>query len=591
MILCNNVVNQQKTSKIAEAVLRDMKNRISLSLGPFGKSTIDGSDSADILITKDGYHLINRVNYNDPVANIFAKMYKDLSRALVSSSGDGSTSCLVAAYHFFIGLRDSIENGILKGVRQKEIMDTVNRLINLISDRIKELALPVSDDLKEIKAIASVSLNNNVELGEMIADIYKNIGREGYITVKLGNSLRTYTDETDGFMINFGRMDEIFVNNDNNESELRDSAIMIFNTTINSQEQIGYVVGAINSINDNIEQNRLNPDIPCKYRSVTIIAPGFGAGLVNRLRKATASYTNKRAAINFNLIQYSASSEFDREMLYDISIMCGAKVITESEREEGSLELYMEKTTELPQANQMLIGEGRSTLGDYLGFAKRIISAKRNTTFYGGAEINESIDIEKGRIKAELESLKDDEGEIKRKYELNKRLAVICKKLVTIYVGGFNETNRKTDMELIDDAVNACKSAIEHGYVVGGNTVIARAIDLVSADPDLSEIEMEILKIIRQAFKLVLVEVFGNKFDLGDEEQLKFVNNMVDQCQNSYTMYNLLTDELTIDDIINPANTDIEILKHVTTIISLIMTSNQFITRNANELVEELDFE
>lgn len=607
MLLCSNIVPQRKTSVIADAVLKHMKESICKSLGPFGANTINGTDIADILVTKDGYHIINQAFYNDPVANIFCKIFQDISLELVGSTGDGSTSCIDGAYHFNAGLKESIENGELKGVRQKEMIDSIKYVVGIMMDELRVLSVPVSEDLKEIKSLASVSLNNNEVLGDMISDIYKEIGLEGYINVKLGNTSRTYSDMTDGFMFNFGRMDEIFVNNENNESVLKDSAIMIFNSSVNSDEQEGYAIFALNMINKCI-----NEGYDLKYKSLTIIAPSFSSTFVNVFRRILTEYANKGRRLNFNLIQYSTASEFDREMLYDISIMCGARIITESEKDAGKLVLSLDKTlvqeeidissekdVESDDIEPQVVGDPMeiklSSIGDYLGYAKKIISGKRTTTFYDADERTDAIEIERGRIKTELQEVIENNSDIKRKYELNKRLAIINKKLVTIYVGGYNEATRKSDKELIDDAVSACRSAIEHGYVVGGNLAIAKIIEIMECQIDagvlkMNNVQQAILKIIGQAFRNVLKDVFGNKYDLGDEAQAAKVETILDTCISNYTMYDLITEEYTSNNIINPVDTDIEILKHVTSIISLVMTSNQFITKNANEIVGELDF-
>lgn len=568
MLLASNIVNREKTSKIAGIVLQHMKEAICRSLGPYGAPTIVGVDDADILMTKDGYHIINMVAFNEPIAMTFAKIIKNLSKELVSTVGDGSTTCVVAAYHFFVLLQEEMTNGELKNVRQKQIMDTINTLIELIVKEIKKISVPVSEDLSEIKALASVSLNNNVEMGEMIANIYKKIGTEGYINVELGNGPVTYTDETDGFMINFGRMDEIFVNNDYNQSELDECGILMFNSAINSKEHEKYVADVLDQINQGITP----------YKSLLVIAPGIGAGLINRLRSLIAAYQKQGARLNFNIIQYSTSTEFDRAFLYDVGLMCGATVITESEKEEGNLISLFSKNGQAKIEN---------SIENYIGYAKKVVSGKRTTTFYGGNEVTDKIEIEKNKILTELKEIESDERELVRKYELRKRLATLTKKIVTIFVGGYNEANRKSDKELIDDAVNACRSAIKNGYVIGGNLAINEAIKNIDINL-LSSTEICILDIISEAFKLVLKDVLGNLYDLGLEEDMQTVNNIVEACTNNYVMYDLIEDKFTSTDIINPADTDIEILKHATSIISLILTSNQFISRNTNELITEL---
>lgn len=585
MLISTNITPRNKTSKIAQVVLKNMKEAICRSLGPYGAPTIVAVDDADILMTKDGYHIIRMAAYNEPISNTFAKIIKDLSKELVTSVGDGSTTCVVVAYHFFMLLQKEMETGLLKGCRQKEIMDTVNLVVSEVIEEIKKLARPVSDDLSEIKALASVSLNNNEEMGEMIANIYKKIGTEGYINVQLGNSTNTYTDETDGFMINFGRMDEIFVNNDYNESELHNSAVLIFNSALNSDTHERFIRETINLINNNIylKNSAANNGIKSyPYESLTIICPGLGVGVVNMLKSFINQYKNKGARINFNIIQYSTSTEFDRTFLYDIAIMCGATVITETENEEGKMQVSFERTN----LNQ---DDAKDTIGNYVGFAGKIVSGKRTTTFYDATESKNEIAIEKNKILTELKELNNDSGQFVRIYELRKRLATISKKLVTIYVGGYNEANRKSDKELIDDAVNACKSAIKNGYVIGGNLIIHQALENILNREETSDIFKAVAGVVDEAFRLVLKDVFGNKYDLENPKDSDLVDSIIDICRTENKMYDLIGQTYTDTDIINPADTDIEILKHATSIISLILTSNQFISRNTNHLIADIE--
>lgn len=582
MFLCSNVVNNNKTKEIAEAVLKHMCDAISKSLGPYGQKTIVATDMANVLMTKDGYHIIKDMKSNETISMTFINMIKDLSRELVTSVGDGSTSTVVAAYKLFVLLKKELETGSLKDAREKTVMSEMSNVIEMLIEEIKSISQPISETLEEIDALAAVSLNNNAKIGAIISSIYKEIGLEGFIDVRLGTNKVTYYEKSDGFQIDYGRYDEVFVNNEADENVLEKSAIMIFDGAVNNDKYIDLVINTLNKINQDIDKDIMYKrqcqqygkeyDIKTKVPySLTIIAPSFSNSFTNRLRKLIMQYSVKGAKLNFNLIRMMGNTEFDRDVIYDLSIMTGAHLILHEEIEEVTPE----------------------KLNSYLGWADKIVSTKKTTTFYGANTLNKELSERLGTARTELAQLMAQGGsQLQRIYELKKRIAILTKQLVILYVGGYNEAERLSDMELIEDAVSACRSAIRNGWVIGGNLSIVFACDNILAkdnesrqDPSLLNVEQRILiQNIRQAFIDVYKTVLGNKYDLENIEDVKLVDNIVKTSIDERVIYNLITDEYTKKDIINSAETETEILKNVLTLISLILTSNQFMTVNADQL-------
>lgn len=579
-----NIVENEKQKKIAVGVLKKMKDSIVKTIGPGGRSAIVASDPANVLITKDGFHVVRDIFFNDPIANVFATFYRDLSEALVGSTGDGSTSCLVAAYYFYTFLEELLENNeIIKKLRPKKLIESIKSSVNMILKEMDNYTKPVSDDLHELKKIAYVSLNNNEKIGDMIYEIYHKIGIEGFINVKLGNDAETKYSLSDGFMIECGRMDESFVNNGNNESELDDSAILIFGKAVNSEEFINYCIGTLSEIKKQYDAATAIGQDP-KYKSLTVIAPSYGRDFVSKIRALIANTKKMGYKINFNLIQYSLATEYDREYLYDVSLMCGATIINETEEEEGSLFVSLstgEKKFKDPKDETKIIT--KSSLGNYLGFAKKVISTKKSTTFFDANENKNELEAERGRIKSELASIAE-ESAIKRKYELRKRLAIINKSLVTIYVGGVDEAARLNDKELIDDAVSACKSAIKSGYSLGCNLpIILSCINILENNKELEKHEIVIISSILLSFRNVYKEIILNDIGYSNKDDAE---NIINESIGKEKVYDLVNEEYTDENIISPIDTDKAILKHISSIISLILTSDQMIVRNTTEQFE-----
>lgn len=588
MYLCSNVVNNNKTKEIAEAVLKHMCEKISLSLGPFGQKTIVATDMANVIMTKDGYHIIKGMKSNETISMTFINMIKDLSRELVTSVGDGSTSTVVAAYKLFVLLKQEMDKGSLKTVREKTLMKEMQSVITMLIDEIGKIAQPISESLDEIDALAAVSLNNNAEIGAIISSIYKEIGLEGFIDVRLGSNKVTYYEKSDGFQIDYGRFDEIFVNNEADESLLEKSAIMIFDSAVNTDKYVDLVVGTLNKINKDIDMEEkykkqcIREGKPYQLRrviphSLTIIAPSYSNAFLNSMRQLILKYSSMGAKLNFNIIRMMANSEFDRTLMYDVSIMTGAHMILNEEVEKVSA----------------------SDLDRYLGYADKIVSTRKTTTFYGSRTLQKELNETLGSARNELAQLMAEGGaQLERIYELKKRIAILTKQLVILYVGGYNEAERLSDMELIEDAVSACRSAIRHGWVIGGNLSIVFACDDILArdnenrEPEslLTSVQRTLIQNIRQAFINVYAQVLGNKYDMENPEDQKLVTEtIIPKCINDRAIYNLITDEYTSTDIINSSETEVEILKNVLTLISLILTSNQFMTVNADQIFYETE--
>ena len=579
----NNVVNGEKCRKYAATVLKNMRDVIGVTIGPEGKNTIDATDEAGILITKDGFNSINRIHYNDPIANTYASLFKDLSRSLVSAVGDGSTTCLVAAYHLYNQIEYLLHSEEFSNLRPKAVSDLISKIVKEIVSELKKNSKSVTDNMEEIKNIAAVSLNNNEDIGNMIYEIYNKIGLEGFITVNLGNGVKTEYETKDGFMIQQGRMDESFVNNNNNESELYDSAVLIFGKAVNDKDSASYCFETMKLVKKCVEEY----GDKSKYKSTTIIAPGFGRDIVEQLRALVNEARRYNVKINFNLIQYSLATEYDRELLYDIALMTNGAIITNNETENNKLDFSLKKSPE-NSADKF------STLGDYIGYAGKIISGKKVTTFYNSDENKTLLEVEKGRIRDELREVESDPGMMTRRYELRKRLAIINKKVVKINVGGIDETSRLNDKELIDDAVSACRSAIEFGYAQGCNLPIIKSCESLLEDRD-NETETLLLNAIRVAFINVYRDILSNKFGCTFEElssiECEDIDTKIQQSINENKVYNLITKEFTDTEIISPSETDVKVLEHATSIISLIISSNQMIVRNTTEEIKFIDEE
>ena len=596
-MLQSNIVNKENTMAKSKQVLKILNDAISLSVGPFGSTTIIQGKSLDHHMTKDGYTILKNIFFNDSVANTFLTIIQDASAALVTEVGDGSSATILSAYQLFESLEplvnESLESDMGK-VRPKLLLDKINTCITDITERIKDFTNYIDNsDLSPLEHIATVSLNNNPVVGKLVKNMYSEIGTEGFITVKLGNTQKTTYKRVDGFQISVGYFDKIFANNFSSESVLDHSLVMMFSATIGRDEMEVIIKSLFDYVNPQSENG--------KYRSFTVIAPGFDNFAKQQISIINNYYVQKNTKKNYNFIEYKCRDQFDTDVYYDLSAMLGADIIKNDIPGTVTGTFLQEKVEILDPLDTIKPMGGHASKKDekkdeedkrevnitsllsYCGFAGSITSDEKQTTFFDTIDENvEQTKEIKGDIQKQLDDMKRDNIiDAKLSYSLNKRLAMLNKKLITVFVGGNSEHERATNKDLIDDAIAACKSALANGYVIGGNLSIVLAINKLlenlneSAGQD--ALYKRILEAISEAFKNVYREVLI-KSSHSDEE----VDEIIDQSIKSQAVYDLIKESYTQTNIINSSKTEVCILQNVLSIISLILTSNQFLEVNTN---------
>jgi len=566
-----NVVNDVDTKQYVHAVLDSLHSTLVSSLGPYGSTAIVHDPQVGHYMTKDGFSILNKVRYNDPILNTLLSIIRESSQRLVMRVGDGSTTSIIAS-NYIHGQIVKLINDNKLNIRPKDLIDllqeAVERIIEVITTKYTK---HVSEDLKEIDHIAAVSLNNDKKLGKLVGDIYRQVGFDGFVRVKLSKTKETTFETSPGFEIDAGYLDKELVNTDTDECRINNVRVLMFDGALQPEDK-GVVNAAINNVNEMANSTG-------HAASLVIIAPGLSSEMSSYLRQVvTYNYTKKDIRNNINVIKFALGTEHDQESYQDLATKTGATIVKNS------------------------MGDRTVDILDVFGFVGEVTSSYRNTVFtdfVNDTDIVERVAMRIGTIRAERQRMKDENIiDTRKEYELQKRLAVLEGKLVTLYVGGNSDHEKATTKYLIDDAVSACKSAMRHGYVIGCNLTIPLAIkELLSSD---LEDNMEIaLQSIYKAFFFVFTDVYFNKHTrpvLGEEKvtqeeydhyvaTLKELDGRVESiftaCLEREEAYNIITEEFTATDIINSAETEIEILRNVISIISLVTTSNQFITANA----------
>ena len=403
--------------------VQKLASAVKVTLGPSGRVVVLEKSFGAPTVTKDGVTVAKEIELEDPYENMGAQMVKEVSANASKQAGDGTTTATIYAESIFA---EGLKN-ITAGANANQVKQGIDKAISAIVDELKSMSKPIKGS-KEIAQVGTCSANQDETIGKIIADAMDKVGKDGVITVEEGKSLETEVELLEGMQFDKGYLSPHFVTNTTNmEAVLEDAYVLIHEKKISSAKDLLPVLTkvaesgkALLIVAEDIESEALATLVVNKLRGIlkvaAVKAPGFG---------------DKRKA-----------------MLEDIAILTGGQAVMEE------LGIDLEKLE----------------LKD-LGRAKKIVLTKENTTIVEGA--GKSSDI-KGRIeqlKAQIENTSSDYDREK----LQERLAKLAGGVAQINVGAATEVEMKEKKARVEDALHACRAAVEEGILPGGGISVIRA--------------------------------------------------------------------------------------------------------------------
>jgi len=555
-LLKSNVLNTENTIMTINATMMHLSSILSKSLGPYGATTIiQDKFTVNHAITKDGYTILNKLKFDNEVADTILDIVKKVSRNLVKEVGDGSTSSIIIAQKLFSELqRVQTEHDVPK----KDIVDSLDALSEILVDVIKLNAIPIDDsNFRVVQNIATVSNNNDEEAGRLVHDIYKEIGANGFISLETSpTSLDSY-EVTNGIELPRGYISDAFANKpDKVTCELEKPFVLMSLEALVEED--------LNDLQEIIgETAKLQ-------RPLIIISKGYDTEVRNFL---TINKMQNRDALQIVAVDYALVNKHQNDSFEDLSAYVGATIYNRFEMEEPSINFGM------------------------LGICNRVEVNERTTRIIEGFKdekrVNERIQV----IEQQMEHINKKDKYVdttEEMFQLRKRIADLNCQVATLRVGGNSEIEKETRKFLMEDAIFACQSAIRHGYISGGNLIIPRIIrkgffgivKRLTANKSLlrmfdNEAEresffIEFLNCISQSFEHSYISVLQNRYD-----NLEHNTQIVTECIEADQILNLKTnkyEEIGETSIINSVETDIQIMKATFSIIGLLATSNQFVS-------------
>jgi len=417
---------EEARQKILKGV-RTLADAVKVTLGPKGRNVVIDKSFGSPVITKDGVTVAKEVELEDKHENMGAQMVKEVASKTADRAGDGTTTATVLAEAIYTeGLRN-----VTAGANPMDLKRGIEKGVKTVVAELKRISKPVQNQ-KEIAQVATISANNDEEIGKIIAEAIEKVGKNGTITVEEAKGFETTLEVVEGMNFDRGYLSAYFMTNaETQEALLEDAFVLIYEKKISTIKDILPLLQSV------AESGK-----PLLIIAEDVEGEALATLVVNRLRGG------------FKACAVKAPGFGDRRkaLLQDIAILTNGQVISEE------LGMKLENTTL-----------------DMLGKVKKAIVKKEETTLVEGAGTKQGIADRCAQIKREIESSTSDYD----KEKLQERLAKLSGGVGVISVGAATEIEMKEKKDRVDDAQHATAAAIEEGILPGGGTALIRCMAAV----------------------------------------------------------------------------------------------------------------
>jgi chaperonin GroEL len=436
-----------------------LADAVKVTLGPKGRNVVIDKKFGAPAITKDGVSVAKEIELPNNFENMGAQMVKEVASKTADDAGDGTTTATVLAQSIItVGLKN-----VTAGANPMDLKRGVDKAVNKILESLISQSKSISVESDKLEQVASISANNDKEIGELIGRAMKKIGKEGVITVEESKTAETYDEIVEGMQFDRGYISPYFVtDSEKMEAVLEDPYILLHDKKISTMKDLLPVLEPVAQAG----------------RPLLIIAEDVDGEAL-----ATLVVNKLRGSLKIAAVKAPGFGDRRKEMLEDIAILTGGTVISE------------EKGLKLEAA----------TL-DMLGRAEKITMDKDNSTIVNGAGEKDSIDARVKQIKAQIEATTSDYD----KEKLQERLAKLAGGVAVLYVGAASEMEMKEKKDRVDDALSATRAAVEEGIVPGGGVAYIRSIATLEDLNGDNEDENTGIAIVKRALEEPLRQIVTN---------------------------------------------------------------------------------
>jgi len=506
-----------------------LANAVKVTLGPKGRNVVIGKKFGAPQITKDGVTVAKEVELEDNFENAGAQLVKSVASKTGDDAGDGTTTATILTQAI---VTEGLKN-VTAGANPMDLKRGIDKAVAKVVDHIKASAEVVGDNYDKIEQVATVSANNDPEIGKLLADAMRKVSKDGVITIEESKTRETSIGVVEGMQFDRGYLSGYFVTDtDKMECDMENPYILIYD------KKISNVKDFLPILQPAAESGR-----PLLVIAEDVDSEALTTLVVNRLR----------AGLKICAVKAPGFGDRRKAMLEDIAVLTGGVVISE---EKG---LSLDKATL-----------------EMLGTAKKVTISKDNTTIVDGAGEKEAIKDRVAQIKNEIAASTSSYD----KEKLQERLAKLSGGVAVLYVGANSEVEMKEKKDRVDDALCATRAAMEEGVVVGGGTTYIRAQEALKDLKGENADEQTGINIVCRAIEEPLRQIIANA---GGEGAV--VVNKVREGKGDYG-YNARKDvyeDLRAAGVIDPAKVSRVALENAASIAGMFLTTECLIVDKVEE--------
>lgn len=505
-----------------------LADAVKVTLGPKGRNVILDKKFGAPTVTKDGVSVAKEIELKEPIQNMGAQLVKEVASKTADDAGDGTTTATVLTQAIFgIGIKN-----VAAGANPMDLRRGIDKAVAKVVENLKAQSKQISTS-EEIAQVASVSANNDTEIGMMIANAMDKVGKDGVITVEEAKGTETEVKTVEGMQFDRGYLSPYFVTNtEKMEAELETPYILIYDKKISSMKELLPIL-----------EQTAQTGKPLLIIAEDIEGEALATLVVNKIR----------GSLKIAAVKAPGFGDRRKAMLEDIAVLTGGTLISE------------ERGYKLENA----------TL-DYLGTADKINIDKDNTIIVNGGGQSADIEARVNQIKQQIENTTSDYD----KEKLQERLAKLSGGVAILYIGAATEVEMKEKKDRVDDALHATRAAVQEGIVAGGGVALIRAMKVLEG-LELDNIDQNTgAKIIYNAIQAPLRTIVENA---GGEASV--VVNAVRQGKDDYG-FNAATGEyvnMFKAGIIDPTKVTRLALENAASIAALLLTTECVVADHPEE--------
>ena len=496
-----------------------LANAVKVTLGPKGRNVVIGKKFGAPQITKDGVTVAKEVELEDNFENAGAQLVKSVASKTGDDAGDGTTTATILTQAI---VTEGLKN-VTAGANPMDLKRGIDKAVAKVVDHIKASAEVVGDNYDKIEQVATVSANNDPEIGKLLADAMRKVSKDGVITIEESKTRETSIGVVEGMQFDRGYLSGYFVTDtDKMECDMENPYILIYD------KKISNVKDFLPILQPAAESGR-----PLLVIAEDVDSEALTTLVVNRLR----------AGLKICAVKAPGFGDRRKAMLEDIAVLTGGVVISE---EKG---LSLDKATL-----------------EMLGTAKKVTISKDNTTIVDGAGEKEAIKDRVAQIKNEIAASTSSYD----KEKLQERLAKLSGGVAVLYVGANSEVEMKEKKDRVDDALCATRAAMEEGVVVGGGTTYIRAQEALKDLKGENADEQTGINIVCRAIEEPLRQIIANA---GGEGAVVVNNVREGKGDYGYNARKDVYEDLRAAGVIDPAKVSRVALENAASIAGMFLTT------------------